>query len=68
MHRQTENIVIAREVTTQLILRLIARMYDSRVRADCQGHLTEMRDDPTYVPYGLTIEQMVFTTEGKKRV
>ena len=66
MNRIVEDTIIAREATTQLLFRLISRMYDSRVTGDCLAHLAEMKADPTYVPFGLTVEHMFNLTSGKR--
>ena len=67
MNRITEDTIIAREAKAKLIRYIIAMVYDSRIIGDCRAHLAEMELDPTYVPYGLTIEHMV-STGGEKSI
>ena len=66
MKRPTEDIIIAREAANRILTSMVMQMYDSRVTRDCQAHMAEMRADPVYVPFQLTVEQMVFITERKR--
>lgn len=66
MKRPTEDIIIAREAANRILTSMVMQMYDSRVTKDCQAHMAEMRNDPVYVPFQLTVEHMIFMTEQKR--
>lgn len=59
-HRSNlETVVIGRETAKKLLLRILARVADHRVTADCRCHLDEMRRDPSYVPENITVAKMI---------
>jgi hypothetical protein len=58
MNREVEDIIVARERYTQLLFRILRKVYIKSIRRDCHLHLEEMRNDPSYIPENITLHKM----------